>query len=310
MIRVISRAVGLPDIWNMKTILVLTDFSINADHAAHYALKLAQQINAGILLCNIYPEPAMITVPSEPFSYSENFGGFEKDSQDDLKELAGRLRQSLENNGEEDLMPLLEICSKPGPLIPAINRLIAERDILFAVIATHNKDDVLAFLNGNHAHEIIEQVNCPVLVLPYQVPYNGFHKIAFTTDLSHNADSILCSLYELTKFFDAEVLIAHVGRAKLGKPTEDYITRKFIGTEIGATHYPKVQYRAVQNNSAAAGLHWLAGQKDIDLVVLVHHKRNILQKIFLPSITKKLADHLVKPMLVFPEVYQRVSVPA
>ena len=41
----------------MKTILVLTDFSINADYVAHYALKLAQKIKANLLLCNIYQVP-------------------------------------------------------------------------------------------------------------------------------------------------------------------------------------------------------------------------------------------------------------
>jgi nucleotide-binding universal stress UspA family protein len=41
----------------MKTILVLTDFSINADYAAHYALKLAQRIGANLLLCNMYKVP-------------------------------------------------------------------------------------------------------------------------------------------------------------------------------------------------------------------------------------------------------------
>jgi len=45
----------------MKTILVLTDFSINADHAAHYALKLAQRIGANLLLCNMYELPQDIT---------------------------------------------------------------------------------------------------------------------------------------------------------------------------------------------------------------------------------------------------------
>lgn len=294
----------------MKTILVLTDFSINADHAAHYALRLAQKIQVNLVLCNIYPESAIISAPPEAFSYSDNFGSFEKDSLDDLRELAGRLNKRLENESGADFKPVIEICCKPGPLIPAVNELVAEREFLFAVIATHNKDDVLAFLNGNHTHELIDHIHCPVLVLPYLVPFTGFQKIAFTTDLSRNTNGVLCSLYELSRYFDAEVLIAHVGRAKLGKPTEDYITRRFVQPEIGASHYPKVQYRAVQNNSAAAGLHWLAGQRDIDLVVLVHHKRNILQKIFLPSITKKLAGQLLKPMLVFPEAYEQEAVPA
>ncbi len=42
----------------MKTILVLTDFSINANYVAQYALELAQKIEANLLVCNIYEVPA------------------------------------------------------------------------------------------------------------------------------------------------------------------------------------------------------------------------------------------------------------
>lgn len=296
----------------MKTILVLTDFSINADHAAHYALKLAQKINANLLLCNVYPTSAMMPAAPEPFSYSDNFGSFEKDSLNDLKELAGRLKQQSDGFSEDEFKPFVELCSKPGPLIPAINDVVAGREISFAVIATHNTDDMLAFLNGNHTHEIIEQAQIPILVLPYQAPFTGFHKIAFTTDLAEEGkgNGILHTLYDLAKYFDSEVLITHVGRSKLGSAAEEYITRQFLREEIGASSYPRIQYKTVENKSAAAGLHWLAKQRDIDLVVLVHRKRNLFQKIFLPSITKKIADRLIKPMLVFPSVYQPTSLPA
>ena len=47
----------------MKTILVLTDFSISADYAADYALALAQSIEANLLLCNIFERPADENTP-------------------------------------------------------------------------------------------------------------------------------------------------------------------------------------------------------------------------------------------------------
>jgi nucleotide-binding universal stress UspA family protein len=95
----------------------------------------------------------------------------------------------------------------------------------------------------------------------------------------------------------------------LGKVPEDYITKRFLCREIAATHYPKIQYRSVQNKSITAGLQWLAEHTDIDLLVLVHHKRNFFQKIFTPSVTRKLADRFAKPLLVFPSSYERGAMP-
>ncbi len=293
----------------MKTILVLTDFTIKADHAAHYALKLAQKLKANILLCNVYPEPTASAVSNHTFWGNGDSDIFEQDSLNDLTALAGRLNKQLSIDDSEEFKPVIELCSKAGPLTDAINYIVTSRQILFAVIATHSAIDYLTFLTGNHANEIIENANCPVMVVPYQLPFNGFQKIAFATDLAHNGTDVLHSLYHITKYFDSEVLITHVGIAKLAKVTEDYITKRFLRQEIGANHYPKIKYRSVQNKSITAGLQWLAEHDDIDLLVLVHHKRNLIQKIFEPSIAKKLADRFTKPMLVFPSSYERGSVP-
>lgn len=293
----------------MKTILVLTDFTIKADHAAHYALKLAQKVKANILLCNIYPEPTAVPASTHTFWSNGDNEVFEQDSLNDLAALANRLKNLLANDNADEFKPAIELCSKAGPLTAAINYIVASRQVLFAVIATHSAIDYLTFLTGNHANEIIENANCPVLVIPYQLPFNGFQKIAFATDLAHNGTDVLHSLYHITKYFDSEVLITHVGMAKLARVTEDYITKRFLCQEIGVSHYPKIKYRSVQNKSITAGLQWLAENDDIDLLVLVHHKRNLIQKIFEPSITKKLATRFAKPMLVFPSSYERGSIP-
>jgi nucleotide-binding universal stress UspA family protein len=293
----------------MKTILVLTDFTIKDDHAAHYALKLAQKIKANILLCNIYPEMNAGTASANPGFIHEMYNDLEAQSKSDLKELARRLQHQLNNVTDTWFKPIIEQCSKGGSLTGAINEIIASRNILMAVIAMHSNDDFFTFINTDHANEIIEKANCPVLVLPYQVPYKGFNKIAFASDLDHNNLEILKSLYGMSKHFDAEILITHVGIAPLGEVTEAYIVRQFLTKELTVTHFPKIQYRAIQNKSVVAGLDWLSEHTDIDLMVLVHRKRNAFQKLFERSVTKKLANHLTKPMLVFPGPHKNESLP-
>ena len=42
----------------MKKILIATDFSANAKHAAEYGYTIASQVKAGIILCNTFIVPA------------------------------------------------------------------------------------------------------------------------------------------------------------------------------------------------------------------------------------------------------------
>jgi nucleotide-binding universal stress UspA family protein len=292
----------------MRTILVLTDFTTKDDHAAHYALRLAQKIKANILLCNVYPQIEASMAAGNSAYVNEIYDTLEEQSKNDLSELAGRLKSQLKNLTDSWFKPTIQQCSKGGPLTTAINEIVESRNVLMAVIAAHSNDDFLTFINVDHARQIIENANCPVLVLPYQVPFKGFNKIAFASDLDqHNAD-VLNSLCGMGKYFDSEILVTHVGNVPLGPVTENYILKRLIKQEPGETGC-SIQYRSVQNKSVTEGLNWLAADTDIDLMVLVHHKRNFFQKLFEKSVTKKLADHLTKPMLVFPANRTRTALP-
>jgi hypothetical protein len=173
----------------------------------------------------------------------------------------------------------------------------------------HNADGMLGFLASDHTSEIIEKANCPVLILPYQAPFKGFKKIAFATDLVHNGMDVLHSLYGITKYFDSEILITHVAGDRSAETERENITKHFFTQDTAPIHYPKIYYKAIQNKSVASGLDWLAENTDVDLMVLVHHKRNFFQRIFESSVTQKLVDHLTKPMLVFPSSNLRQSLP-
>lgn len=293
----------------MRTILVLTDFTTKDDHAAHYALKLAQKMKANILLCNVYPQiEASIAIGSSTY-VNEIYDTLEEQSKFDLTELAGRLQKQLNSVTDTWFKPTIQQCSKGGPLTVSINEIVATKNILMAVIAAHSNDDVFTFMNVDHARQIIEEANCPVLILPYQAPFRGFNKIAFASDLDHNNTEVLNSLCGMGKYFNSEILVTHVGTVPLGQVTEKYILKRLVNPDQSDTSNPNIQYKSIQNKSVAKGLDWLAEYTDIDLMVLVHRKRNAFQKLFERSVTKKLADHLTKPMLVFPANHKSVGLP-
>lgn len=289
----------------MSTILVLTDFTIKDDHAAHYALGLARIAKANLLLCNVYPqnEPSFGVHQSE--FVDQIYDTLEKQSKSDLGELACRLKQKLDGIIDDSFIPTIQQCSMGGNLTAAVNELVAEQDFLMAVIAAHCKDNFFAWVNTDHASQIIDHINCPVLVLPYEVRFEGFRKIAFASDLGRYNPEILDRLFDIGSLCDAEIMITHIGEAALGEPCEKYILKRHVESGSGQIKNLKFKYRGIQNKSVTAGLEWLAGQADIDLMVLIHHKRNVLQKLFQKSVTKALAEQLKKPMLVFPANLKR-----
>lgn len=285
----------------MKTILVLTDFSIRADHAAHYALKLAQKIKANLLLCNVFAVPAANFISAGVDWPVENSEVFEEDSKNDLSELTERLNDILDHTSAADeFRPLIEQCSKAGSIINAINEIAASYQVLMAVVGMHFATGFGPFLSDDHTNEIIEKVNVPVLVVPNQMKFSNFDKIAFATDLTYRGIDVLHCLHGITKYFDSEILITYVADEKISDQVEHHNVHNFFNRAITQVKYPKIYYRAIHAKSIVSGLDWLSEHTDIDLLVLVHRKRNFLQKVFEGSITQKMASHLIKPMLVFP----------
>ncbi|MCO5948493.1 universal stress protein [Mucilaginibacter flavidus] len=295
----------------MKTILVLTDFSIKADYAAHYSLKLAASIKADLLLCNVFPEPSTDYISAQTGIPTVNANRFEEESISDLTELASRLTVEFEKNiPAGEFVPVIEPCSMAGSVANAVNWITANRHITMAVVGTHSNGLLGTIFQGDHTNEIIEKANCPVLVVPFQVPFHGFKKISFATDLSYNGVEVLHSLYGFAKYFGSEILITYVIEENSSDKEEQHVIKKFYNQIPTSANNLNVQYRTIKSNSVAAGLTWLSQHTDIDLLVLVHRKRSFFQKIFEESVTQKLAAHLVKPMLVFPgtKVYESLPI--
>ena len=168
----------------MKTILVLTDFSDKADHAAHYALKLAQQTKANLLVCNMFMVPYSEPMSTQVAWPMENFQTIEEDSNNELAALTGRLNLKLDSElSEGDFRPIIEPCSKSGAIAHIFAELAANYQILMAVISQH-KTGASNFVFEDHARSFIEKANFPVFVVPDYEPFNDFKKIAFATDLS------------------------------------------------------------------------------------------------------------------------------
>jgi len=285
----------------MKTILVLTDFSLRAAHAAHYALRLAQKINANLLLCNVFHVPSREAAAAQVTWPAEDFAIMEKTSCHDLRELVGRLNRQLKaDQVEGGFNPLITYCAKTGSLAEVMNEIVYTQDILMAVVSMHEGTGLNTFLLGNHTREIIEKADCPVLVVPYQVPFKPFSRIAFATDLSHNSIDVVHCLAGLARYTNSEILITHVADQGASDAEEHSVIKKYFNQVAAQVKYPNIYYRAVKSRSIVNGLDWLTENSDIDMLVLVHRKRNFLERIFEGSVTQKMAEHTTTPMLVFP----------
>ncbi|MDB5144911.1 MAG: universal stress protein UspE [Mucilaginibacter sp.] len=273
----------------MKTILVLTDFSINADYAAQYALGLAQKIEANLLVCNIYEVPAGEETTDRN---SWPLRACEDNSIYDLGELVARLKTTLDKQDLKSFRPDIEQRSEEGMVGLKLKDIMSRYDVLLAVISAHNSDTFNGFFVRNHTWDIIDNATFPVLVIPYQIRFKPFKRMAFATVMNDTDIKVLESFSGLAKYSDAEVLITNVTSEK----EADHNIRQFF-SEIQSS---KIFYRDIIGFNVVSCLKRLCEDTEIDLLAIVHSRHSVLQEIIGGSVTRKMADNPDKPLLIYP----------
>jgi nucleotide-binding universal stress UspA family protein len=285
----------------MKKLLIATDFSATAKHAAEYAYLLAKQLKAGLFLCNT------ITVPAEvPMSGMAAWPQGESDTllEDSTEELK-RLKAHLEQTDHTDTFrPPVDYLNEAGIVRDIVNDSTFKQRVDLIIAGAHHDDVFGTLLLGNHTHELIETCIKPVLIIPNTATFKPIKKIAFATDLVHPEKDLeqLYELITLADVMDAEILLTHIHNTNDHSMNFEKGIEKFLVEISNKANYPKIYYRIIKQDKVELGLDWLCEHGQIDMLAMVHRKHDFLDSILYGSHTKKMAGHISIPLVVYPDI--------
>jgi nucleotide-binding universal stress UspA family protein len=282
----------------MKTILVLTDFSINADYTAIYALRFAQKIKADLLLCNVYKATADELRPDRD---EWPLGANEKNSIEDLGALMARLKTLLDAEDETNFRPGINQCSEEGLLKNVIKDIASAHNVLIAIISVHSRKAFSSVFATDHAWKIIEQADFPVLLIPYQVRFKNYDEIAFATDMTVTDRYILKSVAGLAKYTNANVVVTHATDNGATIAKNETELKAFFTQGSQKEENPAILYQVLQGNSVITALKELAQRVSIDMLVLIKRPDNMFKKMFESQVIRELVKEPAKPLLIFPD---------
>ena len=280
----------------MKTILISTDFSPNAAHAAAWGYNLAKQAKANILLANAITIPAELPQP-EMISWQSGDGDQAVNhSYDDLQKLKAHLEQ---NDYSETFRPSVDYVSEWGKVTDVIEH-VTNKEIGLIIIGKHGSDGLSTFVMGNHCSNLIDTANKPLLIIPPGTPIKTIKKLAFAFDFNHIGKEIK-SIYEviaLAKALSAEVLLTHIFDTPQSSSMKLMIDQ--LLTELSnKADYPHIYYRAITDSNAEQGLDWLCEHGHIDILAMNHGPYSFIDDILNLSHTQKMAAHITIPLLVY-----------
>ena len=282
----------------MKKILVLTDYSENATHAAKTAVMLGEKLHANILLLN-----NVAGLPVTPYYIGGGFVAEEaswlmEESEKELNNLKDTLIPLIARIDQSKHRPSVHIQIAEGDLGENIGSVTYEEDIELVVMGTKTGSSIDHFLAGSDTNAVINHAYRPVLVVPRATELKKLKKVIFATDYNEGDIHAVKHLVKFCERFDAKLEIVHV--SLIGKHEKtDSVGEIVFTSQVAALKYPKVIYRDISGKDVVRRLNSLCKETEADILALVHYPHSFLSGIFEGSHTDKALDHQNIPLLVF-----------
>lgn len=286
----------------MKKILVLTDFSTGAAYAAEFALHIARSTGASILLAHIIE-------PMNQFVDDSVFGLIEKETHDiinedmlQLKKIEDNLNKILPAKGIANHQ--IEITKRVsfGTLSVDAKKLVEENAIDLVVVGSRKSNSVSRFFLGSKTHTLLDKIECPILLIPESLKFEGINNITYATDLPLNNKKALQFLGEFAKYFNATITVNHLSKNSFPDKKSERTIERSINNQLGESYRP-VLYHTIKGKDVVVGLLETLGNHKVDILVMVHKKYQQLQGLLHVSLSKKMADHSFVPLLILPNTF-------
>ena len=153
---------------------------------------------------------------------------------------------------------------------------------------------------GNNCRNVIDTATLPILIIPETSKADELKHLVFATDVTYTDVQYIKALAEFAKQFSAEITITNVNPDNPLDSEHDAAVRLFMNDIEQDVDYDQINFRSVPNSNVKKGLEWLLENAKFDMLVMVHRKSSLFELIFRSSITKKIADRVDIPLLVYP----------
>lgn len=270
----------------MKTLIVPTDFSSASVNALNYALALAKEINARIILFHAYQIPVtfsevpVVTISLEELQ-RETDAKMEQLLQDARHVSSGALDISIENILGNTVEELSELCNKYTP---------------FAVVmGTKGAGALERMIIGSTTLDAIKELTVPVLIVPPGAVYKSIHKIGFACDFRDVKETIPANaILEFIAAFKASLHILNVDFKEKHFSGETPLETEEIHELLGAVN---PSYHYINSTQVDEGINAFSDANRIDLLITVPKKHSFWESIFRKSQSSELVLHSHLPIV-------------
>ena len=283
-----------------RHILVPIDFSVSSKKACKMAFNIASHLQVKLVFMHSYINPQIHSIPfADVYAYNSallsNIEHAEENANNSFKSFISELAKEIGTEKWNEVQS--EFIIKSGYPDEDILAYSAENISQLIVMGNSASTETV----GSVTADVMYNARVPVLVIPGSMPEQDlqhFSKVLYATNFNEKDFAAIDKLMSILYPFDIKVICAHVGQ-----PSGDSWDLAKIN---GMKDILKEKYRTesfdckliIGNNTLDSLEHFIDDEK-IDILSLTTHKRNMISRLFNPSLARRMTFHSHTPLLVF-----------
>ena len=275
----------------MKTILVPTDFSDNADNALYFAIELAKKQKSKLLLVHAFQLP--IVVAAVPYDIINNEKlEIKKEAENNLKSLGIKIKHS----GDLQYDYFIE----EGDTVDVILKYAKEKNAELIIMGTKGASGLKAVLFGSVTESVIEKTELPVLAIPNKTKFsNPIKTITFATNYNLNEIESIKKLIEIAIVLESKIKILHITDEDITNEHEVNLMNKFMKFVNSKITFKPISFQIIHGKNITQQLLNLISSGNTDMLVLSTHYKNFMKNLLEKNITKQVVLKTTIPIVAF-----------
>lgn len=273
----------------MKTLIVPTDYSENAQNATEYAAALAKASNATLHLLHAFHLPAEIDgAPIRLTSLQD----LNKKHKAHIKKIAKKI--SL------DYGIKVECFVYPGFISEILPDYVKKKSGDLVVMGMRGMNMAQRFFFGSVTTNILKKATFPLLIVPDTAKFKPIKDILLACD--YHADAIhsrLSLVKDSALIFNAEVKVLHIGQqvVEMAEMEDRVDTGQRLERLLKGVRH---SYLHLEEEDIVEGIQSATKSHKTDLLVMIPRKRSFWKGLTNRSNTKRIAFSIDIPLLALP----------
>jgi nucleotide-binding universal stress UspA family protein len=277
--------------YELRRILVPTDFSKHADEALEYALFLGERFHPELVLLHVdefavSPLGAAEVRDDAVLKYQERKTAY-------LADQFERVRRGMEGRPVRLVPQVLS-----GRAYKVIIEESEKKDYDLIVMSTRGLTHLSSYLIGSTAERVVRLSRQPVLTLQSAPKHDTLESVLCPTDLSPAGNAALSYALSLARQFKAMLYIQYISELQKPESREQVMARmpdlKELHPQAGDVKVEVIIDRDVEPSNSIVRF---SDDREIGIIVMSTHGRKGLRRVYIGNNTAEVVRKANRPVL-------------